>query len=312
MLRDQSLVSIVVPMFNAEKFISATLESILCEMETPLEVIVVNDRSTDRSLDRVDGFRDARLRVIDGGGLGAAHAMNVGFSNARGAILMFCDSDDLYPEGRIRQQVEWLRAHPDHDGICGIFSTIDRKGKLVANMQTGDTTAEISGELVNGKLRTSLCTYAVRSTLIQKVGWFREFFEAGYDLDYQLRLGEAGRIAYVPENYYFYRLHASSMTHTQSNAMRNFFEQTALELQRQRRTSGSDDLQRDRPPSKPSFDRSPTHSAIDHIQEQLISRAWREHGGGRKASALRTGGRALLANPLNARVWKSVLALIVK
>ena len=306
------LVSVIVPMYNAEKFISGTLKSILREKETPIEVIVVNDKSTDRSLERVREFQDERLRVIDGPGCGAPSAMNVGYADARGSIMMCCDSDDLYPDARISQQAKFLQSHPEYDGVCGIFSTIDTNGKLVAKMQSGDDPSEITNELINGKLRTSFCTYAVRSSLVQKVGLFREFFEAGYDLDFQLRLGEAGRIAYVPANWYFYRIHSSSITHTQPNVVREFFERTAFDLQQQRKTSGLDDLQRGCPPSKPGSDQLPVHSASDHIQQHLISRAWREHSVGEKISALRTGVRALVINPLNAQVWKSVLALILK
>ena len=255
------LVSIIVPMYNAENFISRTLESVLHEREILIEVIVINDRSTDRSLDRVREFQDERIRIIDGPGRGAPSAMNAGYAEARGSIIMCCDSDDIFPAGRIRQQTQFLERHSEYDAVCGKFSTIDSKGNLVAEMQCGNTPAEITEELINGKLRTSFCTYAVRSSLVQRVGLFREFFEAGYDLDFQLRLGEAGRIAYVPENWYFYRIHSSSITHTQPNLLREFYERTALDLQQQRRTSGSDDLQRGRRLSKPSFAESPVHSA---------------------------------------------------
>ena len=61
MKQSHMLVSIIVPMYNAEKFISATLESILREKEISIEVIVVNDKSTDRSLDRVRDFHDERI-----------------------------------------------------------------------------------------------------------------------------------------------------------------------------------------------------------------------------------------------------------
>ena len=312
MKQDRPLVSVVVPMFNAAQFISTALKSILQEKEVPIEVIVVNDRSTDESLDRVNEFNDARVRVLDGGGRGAAHAMNVGFGDARGEILMFCDADDAYPDARIRLQAHWLQSHPDYAGVCGTFSTIDRKGKFVARMQSGDKEIEITDELMKGHLRTSFCTYAIRSALARKVGEFREFFEMGYDLDFQLRLGEAGRVGYVPENFYLYRLHSSSLTHSQPNAMRQFFERTALELHRQRLAGGLDDLQRGRLPEKPGSDLAEVHSAGAHIQAQLLGQAWREHSGGNRVSALRTGLRALLVNPSKAEVWKSVLALLVK
>ena len=76
--------------------------------------------------------------------------------------------------------------------------------------------------------------------------------KSGYDIDFQLRTGEAGKIFYVPENWYFYRIHSSSITHTQSSLIREFFAEVAHTMQRQRRISGQDDLQRGFPPSKPN------------------------------------------------------------
>ena len=312
MKQSHSLVSIIVAMYNAEKFISETLVSILREKETPIEVIVVNDGSTDCSLERVRNFHDERIHVVDGPGRGAARAMNAGLAHARGVIIMICDSDDLYPPARIRRQVEWLESHPEYGGVCGSFSTMDSQGNLIAEMQCGDAPAEITNELINGKLRTSLCTYAIRSSFAQKIGGFREFFKSSYDIDFQLMLAEVARIAYVPENCYFYRLHPSSITHTQSKLLREFFERTAFELQRQRRTSGLDDLQLGRALSTPIFDQSAPNSAIDHIQGQLVGRAWREHRAGKKAQALKTGLRILALHPVNIASWKSLLALVLK
>jgi len=312
MKQSPSLVSIVVPTYNTEKFISDTLISLLRETQTSLEVVVVNDKSTDGSLERVLKFNDDRLRIIEGPGNGAAGAMNAGYTAARGSIIMCCDSDDLFPNDRISRQVEWLDRHPEFDGVCGNFSTIDSRGNVIALMQCGNAMAEITNELANGKIRTHFCTYAIRSSFYTRVGPFREFFASGYDVDYQLRMGEGGRIAYVPDNSYFWRLHSSSITHSQSNILREFFERTAYEMQSQRKTSGLDDLQRGHPPSKPSVDQSSAHSATDHIQGQLLGRAWREHQGGRKLSALRTGVRAAAVNPLNIGIWISLLAMVLK
>ena len=312
MKQSHSLVSIIVAMYNAEKFISETLVSILREKETPIEVIVINDGSTDRSLERVRDLHDERIHVVDGPGRGAAGAMNAGLDHARGSIIMICDSDDLYPPARIRHQVQWLESHPEYGGVCGSYSTIDSEGNLITEMQCGDAPAEITDELINGKLRTSLCTYAIRSSLAQKIGGFREFFNSAYDIDFQLMLGELTRIRYIPENCYFYRLHSSSITHTQPKLVREFFERTAFELQRQRRISGLDDLQRGRVISKPRSDQSAPDSATHQIQDQLLGKAWREHRAGKKAQALKTGLRALALHPVNIALWKSLLALVLK
>jgi len=147
---------------------------------------------------------------------------------------------------------------------------------------------------------------------MSKVGGFREYFESAEDIDLQLRLGDVGRIGYVPETVYFWRLHASSITHRQSSVELEFFERTAHDFQIQRRRSGLDDLQRGHPPSKPEAGLTPANSASTDIQGMLLGRAWREHRAGQKARALGTGLRALTANPSHLKVWRSVVALAVK
>ena len=96
--------------------------------------------------------------------------MNVGYADARGSIMMFCDSDDLYPDGAYQPTGSIFADHPEYDGVCGIFSTIDRKGNLIAKMQCGDDPAEITNELISGKLRTSFCTYA-STVIVGAEGW---------------------------------------------------------------------------------------------------------------------------------------------
>src|SRR5204862_6966469 len=140
----------------------------------------------------------------------------------RGDIAMHCDADDLYPQGRIKSQVAWLQSHPSHIAVCGSYSTMDSKGKLIAHLPCGEEPEDISIEVRQGKLRTSLCTYAVRTEFFRKTGGFREYFESSYDIDMQLRLCDVGRIGYIPENLYFYRIHESSISHTPSVALREF------------------------------------------------------------------------------------------
>ncbi len=306
------LVSVIVPMRNAEAYVSDTLTSILREQETPLEVIVVNDKSSDASLARVLAVRDERVRLLDGPGRGISASLNVGLAAARGAVVMRCDADDLYPEGRISQQSRWLAEHSEYDAVCGAFSTIDPSGRLIAHLDTGGDPLEITKELASGTVRTHLCTYAIRSSLVQKLEGFREYFGSGEDIDYQLRLGEAGRIRYEPQNWYFYRLHPSSVTHTQRTHLREFFSRTAYDLQNQRRECGIDALQRGSPPPLPNGVDSSVHGAKEHIQGMLLGHAWREHRMGRRMRALRAGARALAVNPRQLRAWKSFAALILK
>jgi glycosyltransferase involved in cell wall biosynthesis len=307
---DPKLVSIIVPMHNAQDYIAQTLASLLRETRTAIEVIVVNDRSTDASLARVLEIPDPRIRVVDGPGRGIAACVNAGLAAAEGAVIMRCDADDLYPENRIRRQVAWLAANPEYAAVCGSFSTIDRDGRAVVDLPCGTEPLEITHELRSGVVRTHVNTYALRTELLARIGGFREYFESAEDIDLQLRFGEAGRVGYLPENWYFYRLHACSVTHRLGKTLLEFYHQTAIDFQKQRQRSGLDDVQRGCPPSKP--DAGSAYSAAARIQGHLLGRAWREHLAGEKAKALATGLRALTANPSDVRAWKSVVALALK
>lgn len=309
------LVSVVMPMRNAEPYVRQALASVLQESSIPLEVVVVDDGSTDRSRAVVEGIGDARVRIIDGPRRGFPASINTGLAAARGDIVMQCDADDLYPPERIRRQVGWLQAHPEFDAVCGPFSTIDISGRAVADFSTDVTAAsvtDIGAELRGGTTRTSLCTYAIRRTALAAVGQHREYFETSSDIDLQLRLGEACRIAWLPWNTYFYRLHDASITHTQGNARRAFYEHTSRELQRQRLTMGTDDLMAGRPPLPPASHQDAPNQVASQIQGMLLGEAWRALAQGRRRTALSRSWRAVAANPSSRVTWVSAAKLWVR
>lgn len=308
----QSRVSVIVPMRNAEAFVEATLKSILLEATVALEVIVINDQSTDRSLERVLAMRDSRIRILNGPGAGISAAMNLGLAAANGSIVMRCDADDLYPESRIRDQVAWLDNNEDYAAVCGGFTTLDGSGNFVARLGTGEAEEDITEELNSGITRTTFCSYAVRKSAIDKIGGFRAFFDTAEDIDFQLRLSNIGRVMYLPKTVYQYRLHETSITHTQSNSKRIFFEEIAREFQIQRRKSGQDDLERGYPPKVPAGVAEKSGGAGRQIGGILLGSAWRAHKNGNKLEAIVLGLRALMYMPFDSTVWRSLAALIGK
>jgi glycosyltransferase involved in cell wall biosynthesis len=178
---------------------------------------------------------DERIRIVGDPGEGISACMNAGLAAAKGGIVMRCDADDQYPAGRIKEQVAWLDANQEYAAVCGGFSTIDTSGGLVAKLATGDSSEDITDELNAGKTRTHSCSYALRRSLLQRVGGFRPYFVTSEDIDFQLRLGEVAKVMYLPHSCYLYRLHDASITHTQGNMKREFFENTARQFQLQRK-----------------------------------------------------------------------------
>lgn len=299
-------------MHNAEPYIVTTLASILLENNIPIEVVVINDKSTDRSLAQVLSIRDERIRIIDGPGAGISACLNAGLAAAQGDIIMRCDADDLYPAGRINEQVTWLDVNPEYAAVCGAFSSMDASGRMVTELATGETMQDITGELNAGKTRTSLCTYALRRSSLHIVGGFRPYFSTAEDIDFQLRLGEVAKVMYLPRSCYLYRIHDASITHTQGSDKRVFFDETSRQFQLQRKATGQDDLQRGCPPNPPDVQSDKPGAAAQQIQGMLIGAAWGEHAAGNKFKAVSFGCRALGQSPCDLGLWRSLVALIVK
>lgn len=303
---ENCVVSVVVPMLNGEAFIEEALHSILRERTVAIEAIVVDDGSTDRSRALVAALGDPRVRIVDGPRRGIAACLNVGIEASRGEIIMRCDADDMYTEGRILRQVSWLTDHPLQDAVAGAFSTIDPSGRLVAKVGKRNMPhfEQIEGELQRGVTRTHLCTFAIRRRVFDRVGLFREYFETAEDRDFQLRMGEQCRVGYQPLDAYLYRLHGASITHSRSNERRAFFDNIAVQFQKERLSGGADAIMRNTAPTPPAHDADrPATSATLHVHGMLIGQSWRDIGEGQALRGLRRAGRALMTHPFYLRGW---------
>jgi glycosyltransferase involved in cell wall biosynthesis len=314
-----TLVSVVMPMRNAERFVAESLRSLLVQRgqgETfELEVIVVDDGSIDRSAEVVRGSNHARVRIVPGPQRGISAAFNAGLAAARGPILARCDADDLYPPDRLEWQVRWLVDYPEFGAVCGHYTLIDDAGRAVHDMYGEYPAAEVTDELKAGRSRSHMCAYAFRTDMLRAIGGCREWFVTSEDADLQFRVAEATRVHFEPRLSYQYRLHESSITHQQASPKRQFYEAMAKRFQQQRLSGGQDDLQRGEPPAVPvTFDTDEARSrpAREQIQQMLISRSWKEHASGQKGRAIATGMRACLQGPTNLGAWKSLAALMVR
>lgn len=310
-MKNVLLISVIIPMRNAESYISETLNSILQEKEIALEILLIDDASTDHSIEKVQQIRDNRIIIIDGHCQGIAAAFNRGLAKAQGDIIVRCDADDLYPSNRLKKQIEWLSKNPDFGAVCGRFATMDSKGKIVAELQQGQSSQEITQELCQGILKTHLGTYAIRRPILEELGGLRSYFQTAEDIDLQLRLGEVCRVWFLSEIMYYYRLHDDSITHQTNTVKREFFDGIAREFQQQRLTQGSDALQQRLAPSPPTGDTS-IRTASEQIQGMLIGLSWQEHQQGKKLKALLIGFRAVLTRPSSLKAWRNLIVLAIK
>lgn len=312
--------SVILPMRNAEPWIEQTLQSLRSQKDADLEILVVDDGSTDRSRSIVESIaqRDERVRVLDGPQRGIAAAFNTALAAASGDYACRCDADDLYPHERLATQVAFLEANPSFVAVCGGYATVTAAGKLVDEFAVRDGVTDITDELLSARGRSHLCAYLFRTAALEQIGGCREYFPTSEDADLQFRIAGVGRVAYSPQVAYYYRLHDASITHRMRSARREFFERAAALFAEQRRTTGADDLMRGTPPTPPPPGAGDVHAHADalstraQVQRMLLGRAWKLHQAGQKRDAIACGVRALLARPVSLATWRSVAALVLK
>ena len=301
---DAPLVSVLMPARDAEGFVGDAARSVLAETGVAIELIVVEDGSTDGTAAELAAFDDPRLRVVPGPRAGISAALNAGAAAARGDFLARCDADDLFVPGRLAAQVATLDAAPDAAAVAGGYASLSDRGREISVMDTGDEAADLTDELLAGRTRTHLGAWLVRRSAWEAVGGARPWFACAEDLDLQCRLAGAGRVLYRPGVAYRYRLHDASTTHRLASERRAFFDAAVVRFAGQRRSRGADDLDRGEAPEPPASSASASRmSSRRQAQGHLMAAAHRAALRGHTRAALRMLARALATDPANARRW---------
>ncbi len=309
-------VSVVMPVRNGRRYVADALRSVLAQTGVSLEVVLVDDGSTDGTRAAAAAVGDGRIRIVPGPERGVAEAMNTGFAAARGRYIARCDGDDRYVPGRLARQLAFLESAPEFGAVCGRFETLDAAGSRIASPPgPGKKARELTPALRSGSVEVTLAAYLIRREPLLAVGGLRAYFRTSSDIDFQLRLAEHMRVWYDPAVVYGYRLHDDSITHRHTRRLQEFYEATARSFQRQRAASGLDDLDHGCPPAPPELgeaEATERPSAREQVWGMRWGEAWREHAEGRRGRALLLAIPAVLERPWRADGWRGLAALGVK
>lgn len=125
----QPLVSVVLPVYNAEKYLNECIDSILNQTYPNFELIIINDGSSDNSQEIVNSYNDVRIRVLyNPGNRGLVYSLNRGLCEAKGKYIARMDADDISLPDRLLEQVQYMETHPEID-VCGAWLLIFGKYK---------------------------------------------------------------------------------------------------------------------------------------------------------------------------------------
>jgi glycosyltransferase involved in cell wall biosynthesis len=130
MLTDRSLVTVLMPVFNGARFLREALDSVLAQTLKDFELLVIDGGSNDGTLDILNSIKDSRLRVISKR-LNLIDSLNLGLEEARGRYIARMDADDIAEPMRLRQEVQFLDAHPEFVLVGSNARMIDADGKVL-------------------------------------------------------------------------------------------------------------------------------------------------------------------------------------
>jgi hypothetical protein len=204
---DLPLVTVVTPSFNQGRFIAATIESVLAQDYPHLEYIIVDGASTDDTAAVVAPYAD-RLTFLSEPDRGQSDAINKGFRRARGQILAWLNSDDIFLPGAVRAAVSALRSRADVGAVYGEGYQIDERGGVISRF--APTQRYDLWRLLNLSDYILQQTVFFRRDVFDDVGWIDEDLHYGMDWDILIRIGLQRPLLYVPHEMGAIREYASA------------------------------------------------------------------------------------------------------
>ncbi|MBS0611307.1 MAG: glycosyltransferase [Comamonadaceae bacterium] len=220
----QPRVSVIIPVRNGKDYLQEALDSVLQQSFADLELLLIDDGSTDDDYDRY-AVQDKRVRVIHLTGMGVSRARNVGMAQSRGDLLAFLDADDIWFPGKLQAQVRYFDAHPDVGVVFGKFirwPALPDGGFAPASSLIQDADPlhradpERSGWLYTRLLEGLLVgmnTAVVRRTVYEAIGGFNESLRQGEDYDFWLKASRVAEMHSLDGPVALYRIHGASAMH---------------------------------------------------------------------------------------------------
>jgi glycosyltransferase involved in cell wall biosynthesis len=208
-------VSVIVPVYNAARYIKEAIGSLQAQSFSDFEIIAVDDGSSDASktiLERM-ALNEPRLRVISRPNTGIVGALNDALAVAQGEFIARMDADDIAMPTRFAQQLDYLQAHPDCVALGTDVLYTDPSGLPLIRHRPALAHDAIVRQLVDANGGAIIHpTLMARREAIERIGRYRpETLNFLEDLDLYLRLSEIGKLANLPEVFLHYRQHLKSI-----------------------------------------------------------------------------------------------------
>jgi glycosyltransferase involved in cell wall biosynthesis len=204
---ESKLVSVIIPVYNGAMYLAEALDSVFAQDYRPLEVMVVDDGSTDDTAAVAKKYR--QTIYLCQANQGPPAARNAGLKHCTGDLIAFLDSDDLWVPGKLSMQAAYLEMHPQAGCVIGRTKNFLQEGAVWPSWAMGTV---LTGDLIAYHLGTLLS----QRWVIETVGNFNESYMYSEDFDWLIRLKESNIfIAKMEEVLLLRRIHSTNISHSQ-------------------------------------------------------------------------------------------------
>jgi glycosyltransferase involved in cell wall biosynthesis len=205
-------VSVILPVYNGAKYVKQAIESVLRQTFSDFELIIINDGSTDGSLEIIKSSHDPRIKIVDQENKGLITTLNTGIALSRAEHIARIDADDIWSnQDKLSRQMNYISQNPD----CAVLGTwaniIDEDGNKISRLAYPKTDREI-----RSKILTKCCfvhpSVIFNKIMCEKAGGFNGQERYIEDYGLWLRMGQFGKFANIPEYLMSYRINKSGIT----------------------------------------------------------------------------------------------------
>ncbi|MCC3605032.1 MAG: glycosyltransferase family 2 protein [Microcoleus sp. PH2017_29_MFU_D_A] len=217
---NQPLISVIIPAYNAEEFIAQTIESVLSQTYQNIEILVVDDGSTDTTAEIIKSFaqKDSRIILLQQSNAGVATARNLAYLHSKGEHIAPIDADDIWYPQNLEKQVECLTKSESFVGVIYSWSLdINEEGLLTGGFYNSTIEGSVHDALVYKYFIGNASSSLIRRACFEKVGGYNckfklENAQGCEDWELHLRIAQYYQFKVVPEYLVGYRQIASSMS----------------------------------------------------------------------------------------------------
>jgi len=205
-------ITVLMPVYNGEKYLRKAVDSILNQTFSDFEFLIINDGSSDDSVNIINSYSDPRIRLVHNEkNLKLVATLNKGFDLAQGEFLARMDCDDISLSQRLAKQVEVMDACPEV-GVCGSWAKkINGNGEIIGNYRT--PTGEKLAKFIWRPSPVIHPTALIRNKIFKQYRYDQEFMDAE-DYELWLRVSRNSRLYNLSDYLLLYRMHSSSVSNT--------------------------------------------------------------------------------------------------